>query len=338
MAQFDTVVTEGELPPQPKQERKKHSVLSILFRILWITVFVVAIAASTQIIYDYTRYDNFWVSGDSMYPTLNKDATSNRYPGKTNDGTWGNFTGRGDMDEVNYVCDYGLSDFKEGFQDNLKRFDIVVAHYDSTYNPYTGLFSEDAVIKRLIGLPGESLYFDLDGTLHVKMVGSSEYVVVDQPSLIVNDVDAAGNRTISQTASASTIGGITGSQGPTAFYGSPEHHADIGENEYYVLGDNRRKGASDDSRKYGPLGIKRRTDSRYPTGRDLISGEAIAITGKRKVVFKIGVSDPSTSMVLGSTLMPWAVRYLGSDGEGATTAAIASSSSSLAAWRETWLR
>jgi signal peptidase I len=341
---LDTVKTESELPPPTETKEKGFSFWGFLFRFLWILVFVVVISISGQIIYDYTRYDNFWVSGDSMYPTLNKDATCSIYPGQTNKGTWGNFAGRAGTD-VTYVCDYGLSDSSANFVSKLKRFDIVVAHYDNTFNPsWNGdeskKWSEDAVIKRLIGLPGEELYFETNGNLFVKTVGASDFVLVEQPKAIVEDTDTSGNCVISRTASAEAISLIAKSSG--AFYGSSTNHAVLQDDEYFVVGDNRRIGASDDSRKYGPLGIKHRTNAAYPLGKDLLGGRAVAVTAKRKVVVASN-GNISNHWLFGSTLMPWAIKYLGPDGEGGDTASIVASSLSAGAlsqlyysWRRGW--
>lgn len=320
MAHLDTVKTESELPPSSSAKEKPLSLWGMIFRILWIAVFVVVIAVSSQIIYDYTRYDNFWVSGDSMYPTLNKDATSSLHPGEANYGTWGNFSGRAGLD-VTYVCDYGLSDSKPGFQETLQRFDIVVAHYDSTYNPeHTGdddMFREDAVIKRLIGLPGESLYFTPEGELYVKKVGSPDYALVEQPSAIVNDVDEHGNRVIGNTASITAIKNI----GTSVFVGSVANPATMQADEYFVMGDNRRLGASDDSRKYGPLGIRHRSNPSYPLGKDLLGGKAVAVTAKRTVIVKSNGTIVN-HWLFGSTLLPWQIKYLGPDGEAANTLSV----------------
>jgi signal peptidase I len=311
MANLDTIKTESELPSPKKKPSKARSVWGILFRLLWITVFVLVIGVSSQIIYDYTRYDNFYVSGDSMYPTLNKDATCSFREGEINDGTWGNFDADG-----TYVCDYGLSDSSDGFQDKLERFDVVVAHYDDDYDPSIGGFTGKAVIKRLIALPGESVYFSVNGTLFVKEAGASDYKEVPQPAAIVNDENSAGEPTIGLTASAEAVSALRGS-----FYGSESDPVTLLDDEYFLVGDNRRIGKSDDSRKYGPLGIGRRSDPSLPSGRDLIVAKAIAITAKRRVVMKGGEAIKNT-WVFGSAAMPWAIQYLGPDGEAGATVSI----------------
>ena len=323
MPQLDTVKTESELPPSSPEKEKPLSVWGLIFRVVWIVVFVVVIAVSSQIIYDYTRYDNFWVSGDSMYPTLNKDATSSLHPGEANPGNWGNFSGQAGQD-VTYVCDYGLSDSKAGFQAKLQRFDIVVAHYDGTYNPghtsENDMFTQDAVIKRLIGLPGESLYFTSEGELYVKKVGASDYALVEQPSAVVNDLEN-GNRAIANTASSRAISNI----GASVFVGSFANPAVMQADEYFVVGDNRRLGASDDSRKYGPLGIRHRSNSAYPLGKDLLGGRAVAVTAKHSVIVKSNGTIVN-HWLFGSTLLPWQIKYLGPDGEAANTLAVTSAS------------
>jgi signal peptidase I len=330
MAQFDTVQTQGELSAPGAAKKRSRSVWGLIFRIFWIALFVLILAVSGQVIYDYTRYRSFFVSGDSMYPTLNKDATSTLHPNQVNDGTWGNFDAVGE-----YVCDYGLSDTSEGFLAKLQRFDIVVAHYDDDVSdsyPSTHdtanmwKLGHEAVIKRLIAFPGESLYFDAAGALHLKEVGAVDYAIVDQPATIVNDTDSKGNSVIAQTASIAAISKVSAGQ----FYGSEASPCVLGEGEYFLTGDNRRVGCSTDSRQKGPLGHKHTVDSRYPSGSELIQGLAVAIVAKRKVVIAPTSSSasPKTYWVAGSNRMPWDIRYLGPSGEAMARVASLSSSTS----------
>lgn len=95
--------------------------------------------------------------------------------------------------------------------------------------------------------------------------------------------------------------------------------------EYFVVGDNRRLGASDDSRKYGPLGIRHRSNSAYPLGKDLLGGRAVAVTAKRSVIVKSNGTIVN-HWLFGSTLLPWQIKYLGPDGEAANTLAVTSAS------------
>ena len=108
-----------------------------------------------------------------------------------------------------------------------ERGDIVVFRYPR--NP------QEYFIKRLIGLPGEAIQIK-DGNVLLYTDEDPEGIVLDE-SYILEDVKT---------------------------YGLTEEKVVLGENEYFVLGDNRN--SSKDSRSVGPV------NRSYITGRVLLRG------------------------------------------------------------------
>ena len=119
-------------------------------------------------------YESVYVSGASMYPTLNGD----------------------DNEHTNTIVDFGIVDAHKSAINHIKRFDIV-----STYFPYTTKYyydyTEDGVlkptatkkIKRVIALPNETFKIE-NGVLSVKKGEDFEVVeytfktnVGDNPSV-----------------------------------------------------------------------------------------------------------------------------------------------------------
>lgn len=102
-----------------------------------------------------------------------------------------------------------------------ERFDIIV------FRPYEN--SNEFYVKRVIGLPGEVLYIDENGQIHIAD-GYSNGVYENDRIL----EESYGNDVIRH------IGTID--------YGTVDNPAVLGEDEFYVLGDNRNN--SRDSRKW----------------------------------------------------------------------------------------
>ena len=108
-----------------------------------------------------------------------------------------------------------------------KRGDIIVFRYPR--NP------QEYFIKRLIGLPGEEVQIK-DGNVVVYNEENKDGKILDEPYL------ASGVKT----------------------YGLSEKKVNLGENEYFMLGDNRN--SSKDSRSFGPV------NESFVTGRVLLRG------------------------------------------------------------------
>ncbi len=110
------------------------------------------------------------------------------------------------------------------YTDNYERGDIVILDGEDM----EGYNHEEYLIKRIVGLPGETIRI-ADGHVYIREAGAAEFYVLDEPYL------AEGVQTTVMT------GGITRGYDEIT----------LGENEYYCLGDNRP--VSNDSRNLGPF-------------------------------------------------------------------------------------
>ena len=184
----------------------------------YVIALVCAICFSSFVWFQKTYFVNYWVNGQSMWPTLNKDT-------KTADGIpFDDSTVRKSMNGA-YDVDFIIGDTHQNILDGLKRFDIVVCKYSESDS-----FEK---IKRIIALPGETFYIDAvgedkegNGTLHILNNETGEFEVVAQP--------------VEQWI-------IEHGKYPYE-YAQP---FTLKENEYFVMGDNRAH--SSDSRLNGPV-------------------------------------------------------------------------------------
>lgn len=202
---------------EPIKNRKSFK--TILY--ICIIVFsVVLLAVEGVVYYQRTYLTPFWVNGQSMYPTLNLHAADKN----------GKELGPSPSDasaHEGYTVDYGVMDTHDGAIKRLKRFDIVITKY----------YENDSSnkIKRVLGLPGETVEFKNDGDLYIN------------------------GQFYEQPISSEHIKGASYPAGPTV----------LGDDEYYVCGDNRKH--SYDSSNIGAI------------KRDLITGKAVAICGTATV-------------------------------------------------------
>lgn len=300
----DVLKTSGELTPLKKKQKKKKKLslpLRIGLKTLAISLFSVLMGINGQIIYNYGRYEKFYVNGESMYPTLNRYTKVQDANG--NDVAYENIASLGDFVRpgYSYTCDYGLMDTSKETLSNLSRFDLVVTYYPSdmdfdeetqTYHPKekNGVVSVSLKIKRIVGLPGETIKFDDNGDLFVYEEGKETPRYIDQPFLDEQeDWDESLTSWVKEAKTQTVY---------NAHYGTSSSPAKIEEGEYFLVGDNRQRNGSKDSREVGPI----------PTY--CFVGKAIAVTAKcRYSISQDGLSS-SQSLLLNSILMPWDIRFL----------------------------
>ena len=280
-----------------KKQISKRKIVGDIVNGAALLLLIATSSIASQLVYEYNRYSPFFVSGDSMYPFFNASATrTNLSTGEKEnniDGSWGDYDEAG----YSYTCDYGLLDCKDGFINRLERFDIVMSYFDDDYSLAGGaLFDDDshaAKIKRLYGFPGESLYFTDEGKLYIKEKGENEYRYFAQEQLLEQD----------------------GHLAETTFnvkYGSEENPVMLGEDEYFLVGDNRRSGRSNDSRYRGPIGRAHNLNPSYPSGSYFLRGKIIALTGKADLTIKYenGKKVAESKLIYSSLLLPWDIKQI----------------------------
>ncbi len=233
-------------------------------KVILSALIVVLLSGGSQILYWRYAYGTFLVNGSSMYPTLNHDAEM-WVDGRLSQippADIGAFDGG---EGTEYVCDFGLMDDSEDFRDSLERFSIVITYFDGDFRNGELLPGAAPKIKRIVGLPGETIQIDASGSLFVDGEEVPQDFVPEWGEDYFQDH-------LHETGSVASYA--------------------LGEDEYFLLGDNRAKGASDDSRFEGPV-----------SSSSLI-GRAIAVVGK--CVYR--AYDGSTSFQ--SYRWPWEVMCL----------------------------
>lgn len=209
----------GEIRKETKVVKKFVSkVLTIIFSI----TFVVALVLGSAIIFHNVYYQSFFVNGQSMYPTLNGNATYSN----------GELIGYNQLPKPadGNVVEYGIMDMHQRAIDKINRFDIIVVAYSDS--------ETSDKIKRVIALPGEEFYFVAtsknhvnNGDLYVRYVGNDDFTFVEQnfgDEELLRAREYAGGK-------------IPNKHNPLT----------LAEDEYYVLGDNRAH--SHDSAAVGPV-------------------------------------------------------------------------------------
>lgn len=201
-----------------KQPLSKGKIIwgKIVFAI-YVIALVLATCFSSFIWFQKTYFTAYWVNGQSMWPTLNKEA-------RTASGEPFNDDPRKSMINATGI-DYIIGDEHPNILSKLKRFDIVICKYSPT-DTYEK-------IKRIIALPGETFYIDStsigdagNGVVHLLNEETQQFEVLEQP--LETKYIAAGEYPLTYT---------------TPFT--------LGEDEYFVMGDNRLH--SSDSRLNGPI-------------------------------------------------------------------------------------
>ncbi|HBN00837.1 MAG TPA: signal peptidase I [Firmicutes bacterium] len=294
MAEFVDVNKGDILPPLNQKRQKKHSFrkFSRLFlQIFFGLILAVVFAVSGQTLYDFNRYRAFYVNGESMYPTLNKNAEAYAKGNKVATKTYllGDFSSPNHQ----YLCDYGLMDEKEGFLSSLQRFSIVVTYFDQdmkkngdVYLPKSG---SELKIKRVLALPGEEIYFDNGGELYIKREGESVFQLIEQPFFNVDPWNEESKDFLLTVKKETNLA--------SKYAYDEEHPCRLGDEEYFLVGDNRLRGCSNDSRAIGPV-------SSYS-----IVGRVVTIIGK--CWYQIDQNGKGQETIdFKSLIMPWGLELL----------------------------
>lgn len=119
-----------------------------------------------------------------------------------------------------------------------QRYDIVVFPYVDGSSYY---------VKRIIGLPGETIYIDEDGTIYI---GTEDTLYMEDDGTVHNEAAA-----LQETYGIEVIREDT--------RGIADEPVTIGEDEYFVMGDNRNNSSDSRSEELGPI------------SKDIIEGRAV---------------------------------------------------------------
>ena len=290
----------ASLPALGKKENEtphlSHPIWAWIGRVLLVIFFAAFFALVAQTAYDYGRYQKFYVNGESMYPTLNRNTeiyqNGKRVYADTPIYSLGDFSLPGST----YLCDCGFMDNRSDFRSRLERFSIVVTYYASDYIETNGArtlsSTADLKIKRIVGLPGETLYFDEEGELHVKTIGADSFVTIEQPFLEIVPWDQ-DSKTWYETVKRETNEGSRYAKGEANAY-------TLKEDEYFLCGDNRKRSASRDSRLLGAV----------PSYA--LQGRVVAISSQ--CWYTLPSSDstdsPAEQIKWDSIVMPWKIKEL----------------------------
>ena len=208
--------------------------------IIVIVVSVIIIVIEGFVYYQRSYLTPFWVNGQSMYPTLNLDAV---YPNGEKIGE------EGGSATIGSIVDYGVMDEHKGAINKLKRFDIVITKYVSNAD-------DSSKIKRIIGLPGETVQFKNTGA------GNKH-----NGDLYIN------GKLVEQPIESKYI--VNGLYSDTKWT--------LKENQYIVCGDNRAHSYDSRDSHVGAIST------------DMIKGKAVALCGKAEVYVtdsgKLGVKN-----------------------------------------------
>ena len=297
-------------PLPPKRKKRKPWVI-VVDVISGIVVFC-SCAVIVNVTYLNVNFNEpFFVNGMSMYPTLNKDGE------RLENGSYRPLTWDDRSNLVGDLVDFGYAKTgdKGDWRDSLSRYDVVVSFYPDDYDGEGLLLpGREAKIKRLIGMPGETLTFETvtrtpsaEGTGGLESVGGAEAVYVDAYSEDYNP--AWGKTTILHEDGTTEIlkplyseedyPDLKGRKYPNAALPSNLQKKTwvLGENEYFLMGDNR-----------GGVLYSRDSRDRGPVKEDMIVGKAYLITGKRKIVSSS--EGLQAQFQLGSIYMPWDYKHL----------------------------
>ncbi len=194
--------TEAEIEEKKQKEdakaaKKKSEKNSVMYELLdWLKTICIGVGVGVLLVVFVIQRND--VSGDSMFPTLHDE---------------------------DVIFAEKISTYFESYD----RGDIVILDGDDM----EGYSHDEYLVKRIVGLPGETIRIGDDGCVYIKKPGETEFTLLDEPYL--------------------PEGTLTFPSGTCVAKGYDE--ITLGEDQYYCLGDNRS--VSNDSRNLGPFEERR---------------------------------------------------------------------------------
>ena len=281
-------------PLNENGKKKKKGFFYTFLQIVVLLIFALVLSVFGQVTYDFNRYKRFYVNGESMYPTLNKNIKIKSEGKDVSNFGKTYLVGSFNSKSHSYLCDYGLMDSSNNFISSIERFSIVVSYFNSdmignSSSGYSPKEMAELKIKRVIGMPGETLYFDDAGSLYIKGKGETSFSLIDQTFYNVSSWNDESKEFLNTVKGQTNIN--------SNYANGLENVITLSDDEYFLVGDNRDSGCSNDSRIVGPV-------------KDYcLVGKVITIIGK--CWFSIDSNGKSSETIdLFSLIMPWRLEML----------------------------
>lgn len=293
--------------PVTEENKKKKTVFNRVMTILEIVVLVCLVVVSVPLgitlVRNYAYGETFFVNGQSMYPTLNGHGLR-----ITGNSSYRQLTWADGNSVAHDLLDYGWAKPNKGdaaFYENLHRYDVVMCHYSKDYVSVENRqlrSSASLKVKRIIGLPGETVRISFDPSDKDKVDNFYGYTVWGETRITKPTGEAV---TLKNLYSADDFPNFTDGAGITRNYlssGNPVVSSStpntaktivysLGKDEYFVCGDNRRY--SDDSRANGAI-------------KDfMINGKACLVTGMREYLPNPASGTSESEFRWDKMRMPW---------------------------------
>lgn len=213
-------------------ENKKYN--KIFWAIIYLLV-TLSLLVATCFAFDKFYYTFFYVSGSSMSPTLNNHPSG--------------------------YYDFGIVDSHEKIFNYLKRYDIVITYYPSDYDEEGNLLSyADSKIKRVIGMPNETV------TIYERRVEKPVEGVIEE--ITFNEIYITKGDETTLLELPFTPENNNGLSNALHTWTDNDYYSwKLGEDEYFVMGDNWGHSTDSTAKKVGPI------------KRSYMSGVLIAVRG-----------------------------------------------------------